>query len=135
MNRHNILIESFVTEKGELLKIIEQSISSLEEKLNEGEVKREICNDEWCIATKYALDDIAQTLYSISELSWVTEEDSQNINTLRHRISHLNAKYRDVLTESRPAPPVILPAKTVSMMKEEGSVKSECPVGGEKGTP
>ncbi|WP_319585649.1 hypothetical protein [uncultured Desulfobulbus sp.] len=135
MNRHIILIESFVNEKCELLKKLEQSISSLEEKLKEGEAKREICTDEWCIATKYALDDIAQTLYSISDLSWVTEEDAQNISNLRHSISHLNAKYRDVLTESRPAPPVFLPAKTVWMMKEEGSVKSECLVNGEKGTP
>jgi len=118
MNRHNALLESFVTEKSELLKKIEQSICSLEEKLNEGEVKREICTNEWCIATKYALDDIAQTLYSISELTWVTEEDAQNISNLRHSISHLNAKYRDVLTGSRPAPPVFLPAKTVCMMKE-----------------
>jgi len=135
MNRHTTLIESFVNEKCELLKKLEQSISSLEEKLKEGEAKREICTDEWCIATKYSLDDIAQTLYSIRELSWITEEDSQNISTLRHSISRLYAKYRDVLTESRPAPPVFLPENTVWMMKEEGSVKSECSFGGEKGTP
>lgn len=78
------------------LQSLEQSLNSLESQINEATEMTDICTDEWCEATEHVIDDLANSLYSISEPRWANQEDSDKIKTLKRRVYDLYANYREV---------------------------------------
>ena len=78
------------------LQSLEQSLNSLESQINEATEMTDICTDEWCEATEHVIDDLANSLYSISEPRWADKEDSNKIKTLKRRVYDLYANYREV---------------------------------------
>ena len=52
------------------------------------------CSLEWCQATEHAIDEISNSLFSISEPSWGTEEDSKRLKALKKRVHDMYAKYK-----------------------------------------
>ena len=73
---------------------LEKSLEMLENGIDEASEMREICTSEWCVATEHVIDELSNSLYSISEPSWASEEDSKRIKALKKRLHDLYAKYK-----------------------------------------
>ena len=52
------------------------------------------CTLEWCEATERAMDDISNSLFSISEPSWMSDEDSKKLKALKRKVHEVYAKYK-----------------------------------------
>lgn len=56
----------------------------------------EKCTGEWCEATEHVIDELSNSLFSISEPRWSSEEDSKKLKALKRRIHDLYTKYKSV---------------------------------------
>jgi hypothetical protein len=52
------------------------------------------CTIEWCQVTEQTLDEISNALFSISEPSWVADEDSKKLKALKKKVHDVYAKYK-----------------------------------------
>ncbi|MCB2189728.1 MAG: hypothetical protein KQJ78_25210 [Deltaproteobacteria bacterium] len=77
---------------------LEKSLDSVEKGIDEAVEMREICTSEWCVATEHVLDELSNSLFSISEPRWGSEEDSQRIRKLKHRVHDLYAEYKKTVS-------------------------------------
>lgn len=96
MKRQNEMMASFMTAHRDFMKSLEEATKLLEQDIKETAEMGAICTDEWCLATEHALDELANTIFSISEPRWATKEDSQKIKSLRHSVHDLYAQYKSV---------------------------------------
>ncbi len=56
---------------------------------------QDVCTSEWCEATEHVIDDLSNSLFSISEPRWASEEEGQKLKQLKRRVHDLYAKYRE----------------------------------------
>ena len=56
----------------------------------------DVCTSEWCEATEQVLDELSNSVFSISEPRWAPKEDSDKIKKPNRRVHDLYAKYRSV---------------------------------------
>ena len=75
---------------------MDKSLEMLEEDITEATEMASICTGEWCEATEHVIDELANSLYSISEPSWSNPQDSAKIKKLKKRVHDLYANYREV---------------------------------------
>jgi Mg2+ and Co2+ transporter CorA len=73
---------------------MEKSLELLEQNIDEAAQMSETCTSEWCEATEHVIDEIANSLFSISEPNWSSGEDSKKIKELKRRVHDLYAKYK-----------------------------------------
>jgi hypothetical protein len=73
---------------------MEKSLDVLEQGIDEASQMAEACTSEWCAATEHVIDEIANSLFSISEPHWSSEEDSKKIKELKRRVHDLYGKYK-----------------------------------------
>ena len=73
---------------------MEKSLNILEKGLDEAQEMREICTSEWCEATEHTIDELSNSLFSISEPRWASKEDSRKIKELKRKLHDLYAKYK-----------------------------------------
>ncbi len=73
---------------------MEKSLKMLENGIDEASEMTEICTSEWCVATEHVIDELNNSLFSISEPRWASEEDSKKIKVLKKRLHDLYAKYK-----------------------------------------
>lgn len=78
----------------QLMSNMEQSLNLLEKGIDEAVEMRDICTDEWCVATEHVLDELSNGLFSISEPKWAPEEDSKRLKALKRRVHDLYEKYK-----------------------------------------
>jgi len=78
----------------QLVASMEESLNVLEKGIDEAVEMRNICTDEWCVATEHVLDELSNGLFSISEPRWTAEEDSKRLKALKRRVHDLYAKYK-----------------------------------------
>ena len=78
----------------QLVKSMEKSLKFLEKGIDEASEMRQVCTDEWCVATEHVLDELSNGLFSLSEPRWASEEDSKRLKALRRRVHDLYAKYK-----------------------------------------
>jgi len=78
----------------QLVKSMEESLDMLEKGIDEASEMRHICTDEWCVATEHVLDELSNSLFSISEPRWASEEDGKKLRALKRRVHDLYAKYK-----------------------------------------
>jgi len=78
----------------QLISSMEESLNVLEQGINEAVQMREICTDEWCVATEHVLDDLSNALFSIHEPTWAPAEDSRRLKALKRKVHDLYAKYK-----------------------------------------
>ena len=83
------------------LQINEKSIELLEKEIDFTSKMVDACTLEWCQATEHAIDDISNSLFSISEPSWSSDEDSKKLKALKKRIHDVYAKYKAAANSSR----------------------------------
>ena len=73
---------------------MEESLDILEKGLNEAAQMTEICTDEWCMATEHVIDDLSNSLFSISERAWASDEDTKKLKALKRRVHDLYVQYK-----------------------------------------
>lgn len=73
---------------------MEESLSMLEKAIDEAAEMTTICTSEWCEATEHIIDELGNSLFSISEPRWAPDEDSRKIKELKRRLHDLYAKYK-----------------------------------------
>jgi hypothetical protein len=78
------------------IEALEKSLIKLEEDIKEAVDMADTCNSEWCEATEHVIDELSNSLFSISEPRWSKPEDSMKIRNLKRRIHDLYANYREV---------------------------------------
>ena len=79
--------KSFVDNLEKSLELLEKEIEFTSKMVN-------ACTLEWCEASERAIDDISNSLFSISEPSWLSEEDSQKLRALKRKVHDVYAKYK-----------------------------------------
>ena len=80
----------------QLIRNMEESLNMVEEGLDEASQLRGICTAEWCVATEHVIDELSNSLFSISEPHWSSEEDSKKMKMLRRRVHELYVKYKAI---------------------------------------
>lgn len=73
---------------------MEDSIDILEKEINEATEMSHVCSPEWCEATEHVIDEISNSLFSISEPRWSLDEDSKKIKALKRKVHDLYAEYK-----------------------------------------
>ena len=73
---------------------MEKSLDTLEKGIDEAAEMSNLCTAEWCEATEHVIDELSNSVFSISEPHWSSEEDSKRIKKLRKRLHDLYAKYK-----------------------------------------
>src|SRR5512134_833297 len=69
----------------QLVSSMEESLDLLEKGIDEAQEMRHVCTDEWCVATEHVLDELSNSLFSISEPRWASEEDGKKLRALKRR--------------------------------------------------
>jgi hypothetical protein len=75
---------------------LEKSLNIVEKDIDEAKEMAGVCTDEWCEATEHVIDDIGNSLFSISEPRWSDPEDSKRLKNLKRRVYDLYVNYRGV---------------------------------------
>jgi len=75
---------------------LERSLDVLEREIDEATEMSGICTSEWCEATEHVIDELSNSLFSISEPHWSSEEDSRKIKALKRKVHDVYAKYKGV---------------------------------------
>ena len=73
---------------------MDKSIVMLENEIDEAAQMASTCTSEWCEATEHVIDELSNSLFSISEPRWSSKEDSDKIKQLKRKIHDLYAKYK-----------------------------------------
>ena len=73
---------------------LEKSLDTLEKYIDETAGMADACTSEWCQATEHVLDEISNSLFSISEPRWGSEEDTRKLKALKRRVHDIYAKYK-----------------------------------------
>ncbi len=73
---------------------LEKSLDLLEKEIDFTSKMVDACTLEWCQATEHAIDEISNSLFSISEPSWSSEEDTKKLKALKKRVHDVYAKYK-----------------------------------------
>ena len=73
---------------------LEKALDSLEKEIDFTGKMADACTAEWCQATEYTFDEISNALFSISEPSWSSDEDSKKLKALKRRVHDVYAKYK-----------------------------------------
>jgi len=78
------------------LHALEKSIEILDRDIAEAREMGKVCTSEWCEATEHVIDELANSLFSISEPRWAGPEDSKRVKALKRRVYDLYVNYRGV---------------------------------------
>ena len=73
---------------------LEKALDLLEKEIEFTSKMVDACTMEWCQATEHAIDEISNSLFSISEPSWTSDEDSKKLKALKKRVHDVYAKYK-----------------------------------------
>ena len=79
---------------------LEKGLDMLEEDIDEAAQMAEACTAEWCQATEHVIDELSNSLFSISEPRWSSDEDSKKIKALKRRLHDLYARYKATENQS-----------------------------------
>ncbi len=87
-------VESFHLNHKNFMESLNSSLSSLSRDIDEAQEIDNICTDEWCRAIERDIDDLANSIYSLSEPRWSCSGHSKKIRALRTRLHDLYNKYQ-----------------------------------------
>lgn len=78
------------------LNALEESMNKLDTDIREAAQMADQCTSEWCAATEHVIDELSNSLFSISEPRWADQEDTRRLKDLKRRVHDLYANYREV---------------------------------------
>ncbi|MFW5937287.1 MAG: hypothetical protein ACOCS6_04435 [Desulfosalsimonas sp.] len=94
-------VEKEVTEAWRVfLNALENSLNKMDADIQEAGQMANQCTSEWCEATEHVIDELSNSLFSISEPRWVSEEDTKRLKALKRRVHDLYANYREVYRQA-----------------------------------
>lgn len=96
MKRQKEMVESFLLAHREFMSNLNDSIDIIERDIQEAADFDKECTGEWCTTMETSIDELAKFIYSISEPRWLSEEDSQTIRDMRHRIHDIYARFKGI---------------------------------------
>jgi len=73
---------------------LEKSLDLLDKEIDFTSKMVNACTLEWCQVTEQTLDEISNALFSISEPSWIADEDSKRLKALKRKVHDVYAKYK-----------------------------------------
>jgi hypothetical protein len=73
---------------------LKKSLDLLEKEIDFTSKMQKACTAEWCQLTEQTFDEISNALFSISEPSWASDEDSKKLKALKRRVHDVYAKYK-----------------------------------------
>ncbi len=73
---------------------LEKAIRKLEGEVDEARQMASVCTDEWCEATEHFIDELSNSLFSISEPRWAEKPDSDRLKKLKKRVYELYSNYK-----------------------------------------
>ena len=77
-----------------MLEKVESGLDSIEKEVTNTSKMLDACTLEWCQSTEHALDEVSNSLFSISEPSLSSEEDSRKLKALKRRVHDIYAHYK-----------------------------------------
>ncbi|MFO8082848.1 MAG: hypothetical protein R6U27_00860 [Desulfobacterales bacterium] len=80
---------------------LQTAMDKLDKDINEASEMAGICTDEWCEATEHVIDELANSLFAISEPRWADPEDTKRLKSLKKRVYDLYADYKGVYKAAR----------------------------------
>lgn len=86
--------ESIVKSWREYVGQMETALNTLDEEIEEASQMSSTCTSEWCEATEHVIDEISNSLFSISEPRGTSEEDSRRLKAMKKKVYDLYAKYK-----------------------------------------
>ena len=93
MEKQTNMVDSFMVAHRQFIANLENSLELLDKDIDEAAIMEKQCTNEWCNATESVIDELAKSVYSISEPRWASNEDSKHIVELRHKVHDLYSKY------------------------------------------
>lgn len=94
MKKQTEMVESFQLTHSDFMKNLSVSIDLLDHEISEAKEVDTVCTGTWCKAIENNIDELANSLYSISEPRWVANSDSKELSDMRIRIHDLYTKYK-----------------------------------------
>lgn len=73
---------------------LEKALALLDKEIEFTSKMVNACTIEWCQVTEHTLDELSNALFSISEPSWISDEDSKKLKTLKRKVHDVYAKYK-----------------------------------------
>ena len=86
--------ESIINSWREYVGQMETALNTLDEEIEEASQMSSTCTSEWCEATEHVIDEISNSLFSISEPRGTSEEDSRRLKDMKKKVYDLYAKYK-----------------------------------------
>jgi hypothetical protein len=78
------------------MEALEKSMDKLDADIKEASQMANQCTSEWCTATEHVIDELSNSLFSISEPRWADDADTKRLKSLKRRVHDLYANYREV---------------------------------------
>lgn len=100
MKKQNEMVDSFQLNHKDFMTNLNTSLGNLDKDISEAKEIDTICTNEWCRAIERDIDDLANSIYSLSEPRWSCSGHSKKIRKLRSRLHDLYAKYRGLQSKS-----------------------------------
>ncbi len=76
---------------------LERSLDLIEKEIDFTSKMVDACTLEWCQTTEQALDEISNSLFTISEPSLASSEDSRKLKALKKKVHDVYAKHKAVV--------------------------------------
>ena len=93
------MVQSFALDHDKFRDNFTSSLDELDRDISAAKQIDSICTNEWCVAIERDIDDLHNSLFSISEPRFSSSENSKKIRQLRERLHDLYAKYKGVKSE------------------------------------
>jgi hypothetical protein len=99
MKQQKVMVESFLMAHRDFMKGLDNSFSIIERDLDKAANFDVRCKGEWCSKMESSIDELANSIYSISEPRWSSDQDSKMITNMRHRVHDIYAKFKGINTD------------------------------------
>ncbi|MCP4341384.1 MAG: hypothetical protein GY799_21515 [Desulfobulbaceae bacterium] len=99
MRQQKEMVESFLMAHRDFMKGLDNSFSIVERDFNKAANFDVRCKGEWCSKMENSIDELANSIYSISEPRWLSDQDSKMITNMRYRVHDIYAKFKGINTD------------------------------------
>jgi hypothetical protein len=98
MKKQKEKVESFYLNHMDFMVNLNTSLEELDHDISDAKKRDSSCKGEKCKVIEQKIDNLANTIYSISEPRWSCAGHSKKIGRLRTRLHDLYTKYRGINT-------------------------------------
>ncbi len=96
MKQQKDMVESFLMAHRAFMQGLDNSFTIIEQNLKEAADFDAQCSGDWCTKMESSIDELAKSVYSISEPRWLSDQDAKKIRDLRHKVHDIYAKFKGI---------------------------------------